>query len=152
MRVPRGKRISSRYWEDVVLAVVGNQFDVPVDEICGAVISSRNQFDMLSVWIKHADNEEYKAIIEESLKKVMKLPSGFKVEFKPHDETIKDSSNPNPAPTQINSNPRQNNNQRSPQKKRNNNDSNNNRNNNMSGDREAGEGDEKAVEDADEEK
>jgi hypothetical protein len=35
--VPRGKRTTSKYWEELLLAVVGSQFGVPDDEICGVV-------------------------------------------------------------------------------------------------------------------
>ncbi len=51
------KGIASRYWEEVVLAVIGEQFDVG-PEICGAVISVRNNEDIISVWNKTADNTE----------------------------------------------------------------------------------------------
>jgi translation initiation factor 4E len=51
------KGIASRYWEDVVLAIIGEQFDVG-PEICGAVISVRNNEDIISIWNKTADNTE----------------------------------------------------------------------------------------------
>lgn len=51
------KGIASRYWEDVVLAIIGEQFDVG-SEICGAVLSVRNNEDIISVWNKTADNLE----------------------------------------------------------------------------------------------
>jgi translation initiation factor 4E len=53
----RHKGIASRYWEDILLAIVGEQFDVG-QEICGAVISVRNNEDILSVWNKTADNAD----------------------------------------------------------------------------------------------
>ena len=51
------KGIASRYWEDIVLAIVGEQFDVG-SEICGAVISVRTNEDYISIWNKTADNTE----------------------------------------------------------------------------------------------
>ncbi len=51
------KGVASRYWEDIVLAVIGEQFDVG-PEICGAVISVRHGEDIISVWNKTADNQE----------------------------------------------------------------------------------------------
>lgn len=53
------KGLSSRYWEDIVLAIIGEQFDVG-HEICGAVISVRAAEDILSVWNKNSDNLEAK--------------------------------------------------------------------------------------------
>lgn len=51
------KGLASRLWEEVVLAIIGEQFDVG-HEICGAVCSVRNNEDIISVWNKTADNEE----------------------------------------------------------------------------------------------
>ena len=43
------KGLASRYWEQLVLAVIGDNFDVG-GEISGAVISVRNTEDILSLW------------------------------------------------------------------------------------------------------
>lgn len=51
------KGIVQRYWEDILLAIIGEQFDVG-SEICGAVVSIRINEDILSVWNKTADNKE----------------------------------------------------------------------------------------------
>ncbi|RHZ26039.1 hypothetical protein DYB26_006609, partial [Aphanomyces astaci] len=51
------KGIASRYWEDLVLAIVGEQFDVG-NEICGAVMSIRYNEDIISLWNRNADNSE----------------------------------------------------------------------------------------------
>ena len=51
------KGLASRYWEELVLAIIGEQFDVG-NEVCGAVISIRYQEDILSLWNRNADNTE----------------------------------------------------------------------------------------------
>jgi translation initiation factor 4E len=43
------KGVADRLWEDLVLGVIGEQFDEE-DEICGCVLSVRSQEDILSVW------------------------------------------------------------------------------------------------------
>ncbi|KAK6032045.1 eukaryotic initiation factor 4E, partial [Ostertagia ostertagi] len=43
------KGLSSRIWENLLLAMAGEQFLVG-DEICGAVCSVRNQEDIVSLW------------------------------------------------------------------------------------------------------
>lgn len=55
VRIKKG--LSSLYWEELVLAIIGEQFDVGY-EICGAVISVRTDNDIISVWNKNADNVE----------------------------------------------------------------------------------------------
>jgi translation initiation factor 4E len=47
------KGVVDRYWEDLLLAMVGDQFMEASDEVCGAVISVRAQEDVLSIWTKN---------------------------------------------------------------------------------------------------
>jgi translation initiation factor 4E len=51
------KGVAARYWEDILLAIIGEQFDVGA-EICGAVLSIRGNEDIISVWNKTAENTE----------------------------------------------------------------------------------------------
>ena len=44
------KGVAQRYWEDILLAVLGGQFRVGSDEICGVVLSVRYNEDLLSIW------------------------------------------------------------------------------------------------------
>jgi translation initiation factor 4E len=46
------KGVADRYWEDLLLAIVGDQFAEASDEVCGAVLSVRSGEDVLSVWTK----------------------------------------------------------------------------------------------------
>lgn len=46
------KGVADRYWEDLLLAIVGDQFMEAGDEVCGAVLSVRSGEDVLSVWTK----------------------------------------------------------------------------------------------------
>ena len=46
------KGVSDRYWEDLLLAIIGDQFGEAGEEICGAVLSVRNGEDILSVWMR----------------------------------------------------------------------------------------------------
>lgn len=46
------KGVSDRYWEDLLLAIVGDQFAEAGEEVCGAVLSVRTGEDVLSVWTK----------------------------------------------------------------------------------------------------
>ncbi len=66
------KGFASRYWEDLVLAVIGEQFEVG-DEICGAVISIRYQEDILSLWTRTATDAETRTKIMETMRRVLNL-------------------------------------------------------------------------------
>jgi translation initiation factor 4E len=47
------KGVADRYWEDLLLAMVGDQFAEAGDEVCGAVLSVRGGEDVLSVWTRN---------------------------------------------------------------------------------------------------
>jgi hypothetical protein len=62
LQVRLKKGLTSRLWEELILAIIGEQFDVG-HEICGAVVSVRHSEDIISVWNKSADNAEATAKI-----------------------------------------------------------------------------------------
>lgn len=47
------KGVADRYWEDLLFAIVGDQFLEAGDEVCGAVLSVRSGEDVLNVWTKN---------------------------------------------------------------------------------------------------
>lgn len=44
------KGVADRYWESLMLALVGDQFGEAGEEICGVVVSVRNGEDIISIW------------------------------------------------------------------------------------------------------
>ena len=46
------KGVADRYWEDLLLAIVGDQFAEAGEEVCGAVLSVRSGEDVMSVWTR----------------------------------------------------------------------------------------------------
>lgn len=85
-RIRLRKGLGSRYWEELVLAIIGEQFDVG-DEICGAVISVRAAEDVLSVWTKTADNIEATTQIRDQLRRILHLPGNIPMDYKKHQDT-----------------------------------------------------------------
>jgi len=81
------KGLASRCWENLVLAILGEQFMVG-SEICGAVISIRSQEDILCVWNKTASDSITTARIRDTMKRVLNLPPGAVLEYKPHTECL----------------------------------------------------------------
>lgn len=51
MRFKKG--VMDRYWDELLLAIMGDQFAEAGDEVCGMVVSVRNGEDVLSVWTKN---------------------------------------------------------------------------------------------------
>ncbi|CAH9078803.1 unnamed protein product [Cuscuta epithymum] len=85
------KAVSGRFWEDLVLALVGDQLDHS-DNICGAVLSIRFNEDILSVWNRNASDQQAIAAIRESIKRHLKLPTAYEINYKAHDASLRDNS------------------------------------------------------------
>lgn len=47
------KGVADRYWEELLVAIVGDQFMEASEEVCGAVLSMRKEEDVLSIWTKN---------------------------------------------------------------------------------------------------
>ncbi|GMT32005.1 hypothetical protein PFISCL1PPCAC_23302, partial [Pristionchus fissidentatus] len=85
------KGLASRIWENLLLTIIGEQFLVG-EEICGAVCSMRNQEDIISLWNKTASNEGVTNRLRDTLKRVLNLPDNAVLEYKRHDDCLKDQS------------------------------------------------------------
>eukprot|EP01118_Nematostelium_gracile_P005383 TRINITY_DN16_c0_g1_i1.p1 TRINITY_DN16_c0_g1~~TRINITY_DN16_c0_g1_i1.p1 ORF type:complete len:235 (+),score=56.84 TRINITY_DN16_c0_g1_i1:53-757(+) len=86
------KGLASKYWEDLMLAMIGEQFGVG-DEICGAVLSIRFNEDIVSIWNRTATDQESKLKIQERLNIIFDQdPITTTLEYKEHDTSIKDLS------------------------------------------------------------
>lgn len=85
------KGLASRCWENLILAILGEQFMVG-EEICGAVISIRSQEDIISVWNKTANDSITTIRIRDILKRVLNLPLNTIMEYKTHNDSLRDHS------------------------------------------------------------
>jgi len=83
------KGLASRCWENLVLAMLGEQFMVG-EEICGAVVSIRFQEDILSIWNRSACDTAVTARIRDTFKRVLNLASSTVIEYKAHNDSIKE--------------------------------------------------------------
>lgn len=113
------KGLASRCWENLILAMLGEQFMVG-EEICGAVVSVRFQVniqtrscvtwscsasvcipskhalsasllqeDIISIWNKTASDQATTARIRDTLRRVLNLPPNTIMEYKTHTDSIK---------------------------------------------------------------
>jgi translation initiation factor 4E len=100
------KGVADRYWEDLLLAMIGDQFFEASDEVCGAVLSVRNGEDILSIWTRTDGGRVLKIryvifpfpytqylaytnlLSRETMKRILAFPPDTKVEWKSHDSSI----------------------------------------------------------------
>ncbi|KAG6471657.1 hypothetical protein ZIOFF_069103 [Zingiber officinale] len=74
-----------------IMALVGNQLDFG-DDVCGAVLSIRLNEDILSVWNRNASDQKGVMALRDSIKRHLKLPQSYLMEYKPHDASLRDNS------------------------------------------------------------
>lgn len=84
VRVKKG--VADRYWEELLLALVGDQFTDASDEVCGAVVSVRQGEDVFSIWTRNDGGKNVK--IRETIKRVLSLPADTNLQWRSHDESI----------------------------------------------------------------
>ncbi|KAL7274366.1 hypothetical protein RUND412_002736 [Rhizina undulata] len=87
------KGVSTRYWEDLVLAIVGDQFGEAGEDLCGAVLSIRGNEDVLSVWTRLEGGNCLK--IKETIKRKLNLPPGTRIDWKSHASSLEAVNNKN---------------------------------------------------------
>uniref|UniRef100_A0AAQ4PD62 Eukaryotic translation initiation factor 4E type 2 n=1 Tax=Gasterosteus aculeatus aculeatus TaxID=481459 RepID=A0AAQ4PD62_GASAC len=82
------KGLASRFWENIILAMLGEQFMVG-EEICGAVVSIRFQEDILSIWNKTSNDQITTSRIRDTLRRVLNLPANTIMEYKTHNDSLR---------------------------------------------------------------
>ncbi|KAI0403667.1 translation initiation factor eIF4e [Xylaria palmicola] len=80
------KGVADRYYEDLIMACVGDQFGDESDEICGIVLSMRNGEDVLSIWTKNTGQRVLK--IRETMRRILRCPNDTRIEWKGHDASM----------------------------------------------------------------
>lgn len=86
------RRVADRYWEEMLLAIIGEQFEHS-DDLCGVVISSRaTGDDVLSVWNRTATNESIVNSIREKIRQVLGLPANWVIEYKAHNQSLAETA------------------------------------------------------------
>ncbi|KDR80584.1 hypothetical protein GALMADRAFT_60856 [Galerina marginata CBS 339.88] len=115
------KGIADRFWEDLVLAIIGDQFDdcrgkldanskgkttvagatksedggdgaAEWPEICGCTISVRQSEDIVTVWNRVDGDLKVREQIRDTLRKVLNLPPSTVMEYKSNNDSMQDKS------------------------------------------------------------
>ncbi|KAJ9639962.1 hypothetical protein H2199_006195 [Coniosporium tulheliwenetii] len=97
------KGVADRYWENLVLAMIGDQFAEAGEEVCGAVVSVRSGEDVISIWTKNNGGRNVKIryvwleantspfadqYTRETIKRELSLPPDTIIVWKSHDDSI----------------------------------------------------------------
>ncbi|KAF8920844.1 eukaryotic translation initiation factor 4E member 2 [Mucidula mucida] len=95
------KGVADRIWEDLVLAIIGDQFDdcrpeseqdSEWPEICGCTISVRQHEDIVSLWNRVDGDIKLRDKIRDTLRRALNLPSSTLMEYKSNNDSMQDKS------------------------------------------------------------
>ncbi|KAF5355283.1 hypothetical protein D9758_006083 [Tetrapyrgos nigripes] len=109
------KGVADRIWEDLVLAMIGDQFDQcrspeeggdvsaswedssdqgssELPEICGCTISVRQSEDIVSLWNRVDGDVKVRERIRDTIRKVLHLPPTTIMEYKSNNDSMQDNS------------------------------------------------------------
>ena len=74
VRLRKVEGLASLYWEDLIMALVGEQFGDVGCQVCGVVVSVRQHEDILSVWTQDSKDDDAIAKIRDAIKTNLDLP------------------------------------------------------------------------------
>lgn len=87
------KEFTNRFWEELVLAFIGEQLSYglygsggnedDIKEVCGIVLTIRDH-DIISVWNRNSNDETIRDRLRDRIKNILRLPVGTHMEYKPH--------------------------------------------------------------------
>jgi translation initiation factor 4E len=87
------KGLAGRMWENLLLAVIGGEFNQECSEdLCGLVLSVRAQEDIISIWNGTSSVPRINLMIKDTIKSVLSLPTETVMEYKAHKDAIHDQS------------------------------------------------------------
>lgn len=85
MRLRKTKEgLSSLYWEELLLSIIGEDFGDLTDHICGAVVSIRANDDIVCLWNADANDSEATNRLRDLIREKLDLPQFISLEYKRH--------------------------------------------------------------------
>ena len=97
VRTPKSH--TTKFWEDVILAMIGEQFEVPKGEVLGCVLSTKYSGDTISVWHRNASDPAIVAALKTSIESVLDMQEGMHLEYENFREVL---AQPKREPRQFN--------------------------------------------------
>lgn len=84
VRLRKVEGLSALYFEELLLALIGEQFGNVGIHVCGVVASCRTNEDIISVWNADAEDKDATNKIRDCIKEVLDLPNFVTLEYKRH--------------------------------------------------------------------
>ncbi|UMM33687.1 hypothetical protein L5515_007073 [Caenorhabditis briggsae] len=87
-QLQRRTQLLDHYWLELLMAIVGEQFDEFGEYVCGAVVNVRQKGDKVSLWTRDATRDDVNLRIGQILKQKLSIPDTDILRYEVH----KDSS------------------------------------------------------------
>ena len=82
------KTHTAKFWEDLVLAMIGEQFDAPSGEVLGLVLSLKFNNDTISVWHRNANDDAISQQLKNSIESQLDMQDGMRFEHEIFEEVL----------------------------------------------------------------
>ncbi|XKL67865.1 hypothetical protein PGB90_003356 [Kerria lacca] len=82
----------NKYWLDVILLMIGGQFDEFSDEVCGAILNIRNRCDKISIWTPNINRKNEILGIGRKLKDCLSYVNNINLNYESHESAEKKTS------------------------------------------------------------
>jgi len=90
IRVPKNEPFLDRLWEELLMAVIGENFLTP--ELVGVVLAVRKEIVNITVWNRDNQKNDVRFRIGERLKELLNLDEESTVEYKFFQDAVRDQS------------------------------------------------------------
>jgi len=81
------------YWLELLMAIIGEQFEEHGEHICGAVVNVRQKGDKVSLWTRDALKDDVNKRIGQILKAKLEIPDSEPIRYEVHkDSSVKTGS------------------------------------------------------------
>ncbi|GMT12241.1 hypothetical protein PFISCL1PPCAC_3538, partial [Pristionchus fissidentatus] len=93
----RRNQLLDHYWLELLMAIVGEQFEGFGEFICGAVVNVRQKGDKVSLWTRDAQRDDINLRIGQILKAKLEIPDSEPIRYEVHkDSSVRTSSTVKP--------------------------------------------------------
>ena len=82
------KTHTSKFWEDLLLSMVGEQFSVPKGEVLGLVMSTKYSTDTISLWHRSANEAQIVATLKAEMESLLDMQEGMQLEYENFKEAM----------------------------------------------------------------
>lgn len=88
------KEVTTKFLEDLILALIGDQFDVAQGEVLGLVLSVKYNNDTISIWHRTASDPAVVSALKASIESKLDMQEGMALEYENFKEALNTPKQP----------------------------------------------------------